>query len=185
MELFKVCPECGSEFVARVDACIDCGGPLVWADQRALEMQAMSASPASPPAEPSGEIPEDAVPIRQASLSWIDHLARALSDRGIQPFIREEVTPDPNAINIQGAFGHGWYYTLYVRPEDLDLAEEIDKEVYAREMPGTGRAEANVTTGCPACEGFLRSSDTACPSCGLEIPDEAEPEEGPGVETPG
>src|SRR5687767_5471862 len=96
MELFKVCPECGSEFVARVDACIDCGGPLVWADQRALEMQAMSASPVSPPAEPPGEIPEDAVPIRQASLSWIDHLARTLSDRGIQPFIQEEVEPNPD-----------------------------------------------------------------------------------------
>lgn len=178
MELFKVCPQCGSEFVPRVDSCIDCGGPLVWADQRVLEMRQASELPA--PAESSDELPEDAIAIRQASLSWIDHLARALSERGIQPFIREEVTPDPDPASDRarfGGFGQGWYYTLYVRPEDLDLAEEIDKEVYAREMPGARSVEMDVATGCPACGAFLRGSDTACSSCGLEIPEE------PGVET--
>lgn len=177
MELFKVCPQCGSEFVPRVETCVDCGSPLVWADQRVLEMQQAGAAPA----DSSDELPEDAVPLRQAGLSWIDHLARALSDRGIQPFIREEVTPDPDPASSRrlGSFGQGWYYTLYVRPEDLDLAEEIDKEVYAREMPGTGRADVNETNNCPACGASLRSSDTACSSCGLEIPEE------PGIEIPG
>lgn len=177
MELFKVCPQCGSEFVPRVDACVDCGSALVWADQRVLEMR-QAISPASPPEETSGELPEDAQPIRLADLPWIDRLARALSDRGIQPFIREEAEPNPDPASAArwGTFGQGWFYTLYVRAQDVELAEEIDREVYAREMPETGRADADVTTACPACGGFLRSSDTACPSCGLEIPDEAEPE---------
>jgi predicted RNA-binding Zn-ribbon protein involved in translation (DUF1610 family) len=177
MELFKVCPQCGSEFVPRIETCVDCGSPLVWADQRVLEMQQAGAAPA----DSSDELPEDAVAIRQASLSWIDHLARALSDRGIQPFIREEVTPDPDPASSRrlGSFGQGWYYTLYVRSEDLDLAEEIDKEVYALEVPGGRSPKVDVAAGCPACGAFLRSSEAACPSCGLEIPEE------PGIEIPG
>ena len=63
-------------------------------------------------------------------------------------------------------------FSLYVRPEDLDRARDIDEKVFAVEVPdgeGMPHAEDLDFSSCPGCGNRLEENDLKCSSCGLDL----------------
>lgn len=97
--------------------------------------------------------------LRTATVDWIRHLEEKLAQAGI-PY-RTELSE------------HGYpYLSLYVRPEDVPRAKDIDHEVFTLEVPGTDglpRVEDLDFWSCPACGNRLGQSDRECSGCGLVL----------------
>jgi len=63
-------------------------------------------------------------------------------------------------------------FSVYVRPEDLPRAKEIDEKVYAVEVPDGEQmplAEDLDFASCPGCGNRLGENDLKCSSCGLDL----------------
>lgn len=152
---FQVCPSCGDEFTLSVFECSRCAVALV--------------SPDSLPPEPEPEdFPEvDALGcVRVGPLPW----TRAISDALTQVGIAHRVEPDARTVAQGGIdperFGGQSLYGTWVRPEDLEVAQGIDREVFAL-FEAEGAPVADSGEACPACEAPLAHDALECSGCGL------------------
>jgi len=63
-------------------------------------------------------------------------------------------------------------FSVYVRPEDLPRAGNIDREVFASEVPGSKEmplVEDVDFSSCPGCGNRLGDRDRECSGCGLVL----------------
>jgi len=151
-----VCPKCKVGFAPGIAVCPFCNIPLVSEDESD---------------EPVDEFSETPVPIileddlsslkelRTAGIDWIHHLQDKLAEAGIPHCIEQSNPPYMS-------------FTLYVRPEDLPRAKDIDEKVFAVEMPGVEgmpHVEDLDFSSCPGCGNRLGENDLKCSSCGLDL----------------
>jgi len=63
-------------------------------------------------------------------------------------------------------------FSVYVRPEDLPRAKDIDEKVFAVEVPdseGMPHIEDLDFSSCPGCGNRLGENDLKYSSCGLDL----------------
>jgi len=148
-----VCPKCKVGFAPDTGICPICKIPLVSEDGFEDE---------------PGETPEPIIldddisslkELRTADVGWIHHLQDKLAEAGI-PHCIEQSRPRRMS------------FSVYVRPEDLPRAKDIDEKVFAEEVPdgeGMPHAEDLDFSSCPACGNRLGENDLKCSSCGLDL----------------
>ena len=115
-----------------------------------------------------GEIPEPVIidddtsslkELRTADVSWIHHLQDKLAGAAIPHRIEQ---PHPPSM----------HFSVYVRPEDLPRAKDIDEKVFAVEVPDSEEmphVEDLDFSSCPGCGNRLGENDLKCSSCGLVL----------------
>jgi RNA polymerase subunit RPABC4/transcription elongation factor Spt4 len=148
-----VCPKCKVGFAPDTAICPICKIPLTSEDDFEDE---------------PGETPEPIIldddisslqKLRTADVNWIHHLQHKLAEAGI-PHCIEQSAP------------RRMLFSVYVRPEDLPRAKDIDEKVFAEEVPdseGMRQAEDLDFSSCPACGNRLGENDLKCSSCGLDL----------------
>ena len=148
-----VCPKCKVGFAPDTAICPICKIPLVSEDNFEEE---------------PGETPEPVLldddlsslkELRQADVAWIHHLQDKLAETGIPHRIEQS---DPPRM----------LFSVYVRPEDLPRAKDIDDKVFAEEVPGSEgmlHIEDLDFSSCPGCGNRLGENDLKCSSCGLDL----------------
>jgi RNA polymerase subunit RPABC4/transcription elongation factor Spt4 len=97
--------------------------------------------------------------LRTADVDWIHHLQDRLAEAGIPHRIEQ---PHPPRM----------LFSVYVRPEDLPTAKDIDEKVFAVEVPdsqGIPDVEDLDFSSCPGCGNRLGENDLRCSSCGLDL----------------
>jgi RNA polymerase subunit RPABC4/transcription elongation factor Spt4 len=148
-----VCPKCKVGFSPDTEVCPICKIPLVFEEEFEDE----------PDDIPEPVILDDDISslkeLRTADVGWIHHLQDKLAEARI-----------PHCIE-QSAPRH-MVFSVYVRPEDLPRAKEIDDKVFAVEVPdseGMRHAEDLDFSSCPACGNRLGENDLKCSSCGLDL----------------
>ncbi len=150
-----VCPKCKVGFAPGIAVCPFCNLPLASEQEQERE-------------EDSDEAPEPIIlnddissleELRTADVSWIQHLQDKLAKAGIPHCIEQS---DPPRMS----------FSVYVRPEDLSRAKDIDEKVFAEEVPDGGvmpHAEELDFSSCPGCGSRLGENDLKCSSCGLNL----------------
>lgn len=153
--MLKICPRCGEEYVAAVATCVDCGVPL--------------GHEAPPPEAPGLAIAPDepVVALRHAEVSWVEGLARALSEAGIPS--RIELPTEADDRRVQGRGLGAVRCTLYVREADAGAAARVDAAFARTQVPDLPEEDAawGESDGCPGCGSPLAGDADACPECGL------------------
>ena len=148
-----VCPKCKVGFAPGIAVCPICKIPLISEDE-------FEDEPAETP-EPVilGDDISSLKELREAGVDWIHHLQDKLAEAGI-PHRIEQFDP-PRML-----------FSVYVRPEDLPAAKDIDGEVFAVEVPdgeGMPHVEDLDFSSCPGCGNRLGEKDLKCSSCGLVL----------------
>ncbi len=147
------CPKCRVGFAPNTAICPICKIPLA-------SVEELGDDP--------GKIPEPVIvdddlsslqKLRAADVGWIHHLQDKLAETGIPHRIEPS---DPLRM----------LFSVYVRPEDLSRAKNIDEKVFAVEVPdseGMPPVEDLDFSSCPGCGNRLGEQDTQCRSCGLVL----------------
>jgi len=148
-----VCPKCKVGFAPDTAICPICKIPLVSEEESEDE---------------PGETPEPIIldddisslkELRTADVDWIHHLQDKLAEARIPHCIEQSA---PRRMS----------FSVYVRPEDLPRAKEIDEKVFAEEVPdgeGMPHAEDLDFSHCPACGNQLGENDLKCSNCSLNL----------------
>ena len=148
-----VCSKCKVGFAPETKTCPICKIPLVSEEEFEDE---------------PGEIPEPIIldddisslkELRTADVDWIHHLQDKLAEAGIPHCIEQSVP-------------RHMLFSVYVRPEHLSRAKDIDEKVYAVEVPDGEQmphAEDLDFSSCPGCGNRLGENDLKCSSCGLDL----------------
>ena len=148
-----VCPKCKVGFAPDTAICPICKIPLTSEHEFGDEL---------------GETPEPVIldddlsslkELRTAGVDWVHHLQDKLAEAGIPHRIEQF---DPPSI----------LFSVYVRPEDLPRAKDIDENVFAVEVPdseGMPPVEDLDFSSCPGCGNRLGENDLKCDSCGLDL----------------
>lgn len=161
-EPIKVCPNCGSEFVARMEECIDCGTPLVVWYEELGELGRRPAPDPPPPAstaDTSGVPHGDLVPLRKADLGLLHELAERLAQRGI-----------PTQLGSEEGCSGSCTPVLLVRSQDAQAAFAVDQEFIRTLVPEGEALPVDLSADrCPACGTGLGGSEAECPDCGLVL----------------
>jgi RNA polymerase subunit RPABC4/transcription elongation factor Spt4 len=152
-----VCPKCKVGFAPDTAICPICKIPLVSEEESEDEFE-----------DEPGETPEPIIldddisslkELRTADVDWIHHLQDKLAEAGI-PHCIEQSAP------------RRMLFSVYVRPEDLSRAKDIDEKVFAEEVPdGEGMPDVEDLdfSSCPGCGNRLEENDLKCGSCGLDL----------------
>lgn len=174
-ERYKLCEGCGSEFQLRLEACLDCGGPLVEVDPRMGPPPRRREPPPPPPPEaieptaPAGSAftPADRpFPLRVAEPAHIEALAERMDDAGI----RSQVAPEGDC-----RAGCKIRWALWVAEADRDAAAAVDRRHLASLVPDGDSFVDLDGDGCPACGAARAPGAVECAECGLTLdfaPDE-------------
>ena len=152
-----VCPKCKIGFAPDTGICPICKIPFVSEGEFEDELEN----------EP-GEAPEPIIlnddisslkELRSADVDWIHHLQDKLAEARIPHCVEPS---DPLRM----------LFSVYVRPEDLARAKDIDEKVFGEEVPDGERMphmEDLDFSHCPACGNRLGDNDLKCSSCGLNL----------------
>ena len=161
-EGFKVCERCGSEFVPRVESCLDCGGPLTEVDPR-MTTPPLRRPPKPPP--PAGEDnplvlrrADDPTALCKEPLPYVQGLTRKLRAAGIR---HDVLAPDRK--DGQQKYG------VFVAAVDFPAADEIHRRHFVELVPeAVGFVDLDAG-GCPACGTPPAPGAVECSECGLTI----------------
>ena len=144
-----VCPLCKVGFAPDTAICPICKTPLVPEDW--------------PSETPTPVILTDDLSsleeLRVAGLEWIHHLQDMLAEAGI-----------PHRIELSNPRNN--FFSVFVRPEDLPRAKDIDDKVFAAEVPdseGMPHVEELDFWSCPGCGNRLGEKELICSNCGLVL----------------
>jgi len=152
-----VCPKCKLGFAPDTGTCPICKIPLVSEGELEDEFEDECGEPPEP------IILDDDISslkgLRTADVEWIHHLQDKLAEAGIPHCIEQS---DPPRM----------LFSVYVRPEDLPRAKDIDEKVFAEEVPdgeGMPHMEDLDFSSCPGCGHRLGENDLKCNNCGLNL----------------
>jgi hypothetical protein len=99
--------------------------------------------------------------LRSATFDWTNTLAGRLEQEGV-----------PHQVVAVGARTSDGLWAVYVPPEELELAREIDREVMHElfpDLPEDYDPAALDTSRCPACQEPVPEGAASCPECGLAL----------------
>lgn len=164
---FKVCPQCGVEYVHTALMCTDCGVSLDASGDRPFELE---STPDPLPA--TSELQRIA-----AGSPWeMERLALELQQEGISSRIETVPTGPPNdreaaRSSRRSSAGLNIRVGLYVAPQEAESAERIIRQLI---LPHEADALEHSPPGaeldaCPACGAAISDAATACTDCGLEF----------------
>jgi hypothetical protein len=155
----KFCPSCRDEFVHSATVCGECEVPLVLKEN--LSDLADSDFP------PEAEL----VCVRVADSGWALGLAELLKENQV-----------PHRVGMSDPEAAKQVYGVFVLPDDVEIARELDAVHARREMPDLpeGFDPREMMTGpaaegdsledvCPACGDALESNAQECTGCGLAL----------------
>ena len=148
-----VCPRCKVGFAPDTVLCPICRIPLVTDEELGDESEETPA-----PIVLTDNV-ESLKNLRTADTDWIHHLQDELAEAGI-----------PQRIELSDR--RRMSFSVYVLPEDLPRAKEIDDRVFALEVPeGEGMPDVEDLDfwSCPGCGNRLGERDLKCSSCGLVL----------------
>lgn len=150
------CPECDTEFLAHVERCSDCGGPLVdrVESEDGAEPSEFDAAEA-PASTRTGLPPGEYVPLVQRDTAGaLDPLAERLAGAGL-----------PYRVEVRTGYG----FELRVRREEHDTALVALNDLLGPRdsAPDEFDGESGAYTQCPACEAALPPGARECPECEL------------------
>ncbi len=154
MSQIKICPECNTEFFQHVLNCTDCGATLVLPEEnRKLQKEKEQCRE---------QMIENAVPVKEGDLDWIDELYNMLLDASVPCVMKA------NTGCNKGCSGHP--YILLVSKEDAEKATGLIEEHYAKVHPEIEASNKMASQGkCPACGSSIGSDDPECRDCGLTL----------------
>lgn len=154
MPQIKICPECNVEFFHHVQNCTDCGAALLLPEEnRKLQEEREQCRE---------KMIENAVPVKEGDLGWIDELYNMLLDASV-PCVMQA-----NTGCNKGCSGHP--YVLLVSEEDAEKATGLIEEHYAKAHPEIKASNELVNQGkCPACGSPVGPDDLECHDCGLTL----------------
>ena len=158
--LYKICPECGTEYRPMATRCADCDVELVHRESLAQAIAERDHFP---------EISELEC-IRVAPIEWVQGLSNALQERGVGHRVGPATSADAPEGQRPDLFGDAQLFGLYVLPDDAATARELDGSIAGRILPeeapelAEGEEEA-----CPACGTPLAAHATECSDCGLSF----------------
>ncbi|OGP87689.1 MAG: hypothetical protein A2157_18715 [Deltaproteobacteria bacterium RBG_16_47_11] len=144
-----VCPKCKVGFAPDTAICPICKIPLVSEDEASETLEPVILD------DDLSSLKE----LRTADVGWIHHLQDKLAEVGIPHRIEQS---DPPSM----------LFSVYVRPEGLPRAKDIDEKVFAVEVPegeGIPHVEDLDFSSCPGCGNRLGEEDLKCSSCGLVL----------------
>ncbi len=148
-----VCPRCKVGFAPDTAICPICRVSLVSEDEFEDE----------PEETPEPILLDDDLSslkeLRQADVAWIHHLQDKLAEAGIPHRIEQSNPPH-------------MFFSIYVLPEDLPRAKDVDEKLFAVEVPDGGEmphVEDLDYSACPGCGNRLGENDLKCGSCGLDL----------------
>lgn len=153
-----VCPDCGSEFQARVTRCIDCGAPT-----RPAESGSEPHRKEKPPFSLPRESPARGL-CQETGLGRAESLASFLEEHGVP--CRIEVS-EMDELKFRSSS-----YLVCVAEEDLERAQELRHEHLLIENPEIAEeldAFLPEIDQCPACGSRVSPENAECPSCGLAL----------------
>jgi hypothetical protein len=155
---YKVCPDCGVEFLITVSHCSDCGTLLV----------SPSHLPAAPAPLAAGP---DLIPLRRIEPYAASEIADALQAAGIP--CRVEVAESDRRDDAHLRRRQAAWVDTFVRRADYTDACEVDAEVMARRAPEYAEREIGEeldANACPGCAAPLEPRAASCAACGLVFP---------------
>ena len=159
-ELYKLCPECRTEYTRFVTRCTDCDVDLVHAETLPDEEEEIEAFP------PASQLEC----VRVAPIAWIRALSEALQGRGLAHRVEPATDGDAPDGQRPGVFGEAQLFGLYVRSECASPARELDGSIAAQLLPEEGRPlDEGEAEACPACGAALAADAIECPDCGLRL----------------
>ena len=129
MELYKLCPECRTEYTRFVTRCTDCDVDLVHAETLPDEEEEIEAFP------PASQLEC----VRVAPIAWIRALSEALQERGLAHRVEPATDGDAPDGQRPGVFGAAQLFGLYVRSECASPARELDGSIAAQLLPERGQ----------------------------------------------
>ncbi len=154
MDLKKICPECGTEYLPQIGRCADCGADLLFPEElnKAREEKKRLMEKA---------VKEEAV-VREGDLKWLSELYTVLIDSGI-----------PCTVHSQAGCKKGCRgdkCRLVVSPGDLERAQERIEQYFMEMHPEIRASNELISEGrCPACGHRVGPEDRECPDCGLPL----------------
>jgi hypothetical protein len=156
--LYKICPECGTEYRPIASQCADCRVDLV-------HRETLDAAIAQQMDFPEASELEC---IRVAPIEWVHGLSGALQQRGVGHRVQPATASEAPEGQRPDLFGSAQLFGLYVLPDDAELARELDGVIAGRIMPEEApELEAGEEESCPACGSPLSADATECSDCGL------------------
>jgi hypothetical protein len=116
----------------------------------------------------SEEPPSDWVGLTWRRPAEIQDLVDALEQAGVRL-----VLADDSQVRMQGRGGIGQFTGLYVfvHPQDLERAREIEQRQLRETLPDLPEDGAVAPDGCPACGAPLTEGAAECAECGLAFPE--------------
>jgi hypothetical protein len=157
-----ICPQCEAEYLATASECVECRVALVHPEQLAsAEVEDLPRA-------------SELTCIRAASVAWTRALSGRLSEAGIPHRVEAipEHADDDDSVRKRPNFRLPC--GVYVRPDDLRAAAEIDADFMRSQIPdlpdghemsgGSQDAES-----CPACGERVSFDTRECPGCGLML----------------
>lgn len=150
----QVCPKCGSEFQPHVTQCIDCGS----ATETRLESP-LGGLEAAPEERDDLSVPSEgeACSVRVGDYPAALDLAAWLEEHGVPCRVRRHSTERRS-------------YAVWVAPEDLERALELDRENFAAQVPDAPDMPIELPADrCPACGARIAPTAPECPDCGLVV----------------
>lgn len=154
MNLNKICPDCGTEYLPHIGKCADCGAVLLFPEElkKAREEKERLMEKA---------VVKEVV-VREGDLKWLSELYTVLIDAGIP------CTVHSDAGCKKGCCGDKC--RLVVSPEDFELAQERIEKYFMEMYPEIRASNELVSEGkCPACGYPVGPDDRECPDCGLPL----------------
>ena len=163
----KYCPQCNDEYRAEIKICAACQVELI-TGREVLDIEEARQQRRSAHRDEI-TVDDDLVPVHQASLADVRHLAALFKAKYIESLISGD----------ESSCGKGCCapkYYLNVRREDGPDAMRILQEEYLRttalESHGAdhidGVFDEDVGEAlCPACGSVFETTTTTCPDCGL------------------
>lgn len=152
----RICPECESEYMPRVERCSDCDVALVDRAQPEDDEENENDHEGEPRsvATSAGPPPGDYVPlVRRDKAADLDPLGARLGTSGI-----------PFRVDVR----QGLSFELRVRREERAAAvAALEGLLDSSDIPSD--AEPSAYEACPACETVLPEGARACLECGLEL----------------
>lgn len=171
LEEYRYCPSCGDEFRAEFLTCSQCGVELMIRTPK-VQNQQTGREKDSEPAELTDE--QDLIALRKGSMLELKRLKRLLVGEGVASLI---VGDDADC--SRGCCG-GPSYILLIKSEDASIAQPLLLEDFKQTtaldthaeliLPRQPEHDAGAGQECPACGSRLSASQTACPDCGLGLP---------------
>ena len=154
MSEIKICPKCNVEFFQHVQNCTDCGTALVLPEEnRKIQDEQKKCEE---------KMIENAVPVKEGDLDWIDELYNMLLDSSM-PCVMQSNTGCKS-----GCSGHP--YVLLVSEENAENAVNLIEAHYAKVHPEIEASNEMASQGnCPACGSPVAPDDAECSDCGLTL----------------